>query len=121
MNVGTKLILHTSILPLKQSDERKRMTPEQKKYANITDTDIQDQIKGLTPSGEAQIFKIIRNNDEKYSKNGNGIFFNLSKIKQKTRKQIIDFLLYCKNYESKLKNEEQNRNEYKKFLTEEEE
>ncbi len=120
VNVGTKLVLQTS-LPMMQPDGyAKKIAPEDKKYAKITDTDMQDQIKGLTVFGETQIFKIIRNNDEKYSKNGNGIFFNLSKVKLETRKQIINFLLYCKNYESKLKNEEFDRNEYKKFLNEEE-
>ena len=118
MNVGTKLIIQTSISP---EPHVKKIAPKDKKYVKITDIDVQDQIKGLTVFGETQIFKIIRNNDEKYSKNGNGIFFNLSKVKMVTRRQIIDFLLYCKNYESKLKNEEYDRNEYKKFLTETEE
>lgn len=122
INVGTRLVLDTSIIPIMRPDENiQKLNPKDQKYAKITDTDIQDHIKGLTVFGETQIFKIIRNNNEKYSKNGNGIFFNLSKVKLDTRRQIIDFLLYCKNYESKLKDEEHDRDKYKKFLMEQEE
>lgn len=124
VSIGAKLIVDPLAALEEQRErelvERDKAIAKDTKYSRIRDSDIRDQIKGLTVFGEAQIFKIIRNNDEKFSKNGNGIFFNLSKIKVETRKQIIDFLLYCKKYESKLKNEEKDRDEYKKYLPEEE-
>lgn len=125
VNIGAKLTVDPVVaLELERErliDERKKELIGDTQYGKMSDTDIQDNIKSLTVFGEAQIFKIIRNNDEKYSKNGNGIFFNLSKVKLETRRQIIDFLVYCKKYESKLKNEEKDRDEYKKYLPEEEE
>ena len=122
VSINTSLIFDPFASQKKREElkefENKKVKKDEIKYSDLTDTDIQEQIKGLTVFGETQIFKIIRNNDDKYSKNGNGIFFNLSKAKSKTRQQIINFLLYCKNYEFKLKDEEKDRNEYKKSLPE---
>lgn len=127
LSVGTKLIIDPLVaqeIEKEKKEQKEREEFENKykgKYSQITDVDIQELIKGLTMVGEAQIFKIIRNNDEIYSKNGNGIFFNLSKVKKETRNQIIDFLIYCKNYEFKLQKEENSRAEYKKFLPDDDE
>ena len=56
-----------------------------------------EKINTMTKTEHEEIFKIIKekNKDIPYSKNKNGIFFNLSSIDDNTIHDINNFVNYC--------------------------
>ena len=79
-------------------------------------TDIRDKIEMLTEHELMEIFKIIKNNNEKYSTNKNGIFFNLSTLRKNTIQEISNFLYFCDNNNREIEEEEQERAKYKDII-----
>ena len=53
-------------------------------------------IKLLDKHEYIEILNIIKKNDQKYSENATGIFFNLKYINDKTIKEMINFMEFCK-------------------------
>lgn len=78
--------------------------------------DVEKSIINLNLDEKTEIFKIIKNNSEKYSNNKNGIFINLSKLNISTINQIIDKLNYYNNNKKTLLQDESKIDEYKTYL-----
>lgn len=88
----------------------------QKIMYNIND--IKAKIELLTENELTEIFKIIKNNNEKYSTNKNGIFVNLSTLHKPTLLELSNFLYFCENNDKIFDKEEEERAKYKDCVTE---
>jgi hypothetical protein len=55
-------------------------------------TTIHDRINACSTNDQVHIFYILKSNEEKYSYNNNGIFFDLIETSNKTIEQIKTFL-----------------------------
>ena len=64
-----------------------------------------------------EILKIIKNNNDKFSENDNGIFINLSKLKKSTFIEINKFVDFCMNNKRNLEIDNLNRDNMKKYLS----
>ena len=53
---------------------------------------ISTTIKALDLTKKTQIFKVVKDNNERYTTNRNGIFIDYLKLTEKSQKQIIDIL-----------------------------
>jgi hypothetical protein len=78
--------------------------------------EIKNKIDNLSENEVTEIFKIIKNNNEKYSINKNGIFFNLSTLRKITLQEISNFLYFCDNNNREIEEEEQERAKYKDII-----
>ena len=58
---------------------------------------MRERITKLDEYGYYEIFKIIDNNNIKYTENNNGIFINLNKVDEKTIQQLEYYLEFNKN------------------------
>ena len=79
-------------------------------------TEIKNKIDNLSEDEMTEIFKIIKNNNEKYSTNKNGIFINLSTLKKNTIQEISNFLYFCDNNNKAIIEEELERAKYKEMI-----
>ena len=82
----------------------------------FTNSEIKLKIEKLSENELYEIFTIIKHNNEKYSVNKNGIFINISSLKQITIKEICNFIIYCENNNKIFDKEEQIRDIYREFL-----
>lgn len=98
------------------SNSKENNIEEEKKNLDISNTEIKKYIEDLSEIEQAEIYKIIKLNNENFSINTNGIFFNLSKISNLSKQQIISFIFFCKNNNNILNNDEKNRDQYKRLL-----
>lgn len=80
-------------------------------------SDIKKKIDLLTEDQQIEIFRIIKNNNEKYSVNKNGIFINISTVKKNTIKDITNLIYFSENNNKFIDAEEHNRNMYREFIT----
>ena len=80
--------------------------------------EIKSKIDILTENELAEIFKIIKKNNEKYSTNKNGIFVNLTTIKRATVIELSNFLYFCENNDKIFDKEEEERARYKEMILE---
>jgi hypothetical protein len=80
-------------------------------------TDIKAKIDLLTENELAEVFKIIKKNNEKYSTNKNGIFINLTTLKKVTVIELSNFLYFCENNDKIFDKEEEERARYKDMIT----
>tara|TARA_B100001057_G_C22793404_1_gene928569 strand:- start:1257 stop:1559 length:303 start_codon:yes stop_codon:yes gene_type:complete len=87
-----------------------------KKDLNKYLINIEKSITNLNLDEKTEIFKIIKNNSEKYSNNKNGIFVNLSKLNISTINEIINKLNYYNNNKKTLLQDESKIDEYKTYL-----
>ena len=78
--------------------------------------DIRDKIEQLTEHELMEIFKIIKNNNEKYSTNKNGIYVNLSILKKNTIYDLSNFLYFCDCNNKRINNDELERELYKNII-----
>lgn len=85
-------------------------------YSHI---EIKNRIENLSEDELSEIFKIIKINNEKYSTNKNGIFINLSTLKNTTIQEISNFLYFCDNTDKTINNEELERSKYKDMISDE--
>jgi hypothetical protein len=85
---------------------------------NLSIYEIKKNIDNLNELELAEIFKILKFHNEKYSVNNNGIFFSLSKLSNKATTDISNFIKFCNSNKEKLKIEEDAREEYKKLISE---
>ena len=74
-----------------------------------------EKINGMTKTEHEEIFKIIRsnNNDAGYSKNKNGVFFNMSSLDSGTISKIDNFVEYCMKNKKDLDDYDKKINECK--------
>jgi hypothetical protein len=80
--------------------------------------EIKSKIEVLTENELAEIFKIIKKNNEKYSTNKNGIFVNLTTLKRATVIELSNFLYFCENNDKIFDKEEEERARYKDMISE---
>lgn len=80
-------------------------------------SDIKAKIELLTENELAEVFKIIKKNNEKYSTNKNGIFINLTTLKKVTVIELSNFLYFCENNDKIFDKEEEERARYKDMIT----
>ena len=66
---------------------------------------LEKDIKFLDKNEHLEILNIIKKNNQKFSKNSKGVFFNLKYIDIKTLEEIINFVEFCKNNRSFLDTE----------------
>jgi hypothetical protein len=67
-------------------------SPKNKIYTN---TEIKTHIDNMSEDEIIEVFRIVLKNNEKYSKNNNGIFINISKFKPETIQEISQYINYC--------------------------
>ena len=84
-------------------------------YSNI---ELKQKIEILSEDELCEIFRIIKNNKEKYSTNNNGIFINLSTLNKISIQDICNFLLFCENNNKILNKEEEQREIYRDLVSE---
>jgi hypothetical protein len=80
--------------------------------------EIKNKVEILTENELAEIFKIIKKNNEKYSTNKNGIFVNLTTLKKATVIELSNFLYFCENNDKIFDKEEEERARYKDMISE---
>ena len=90
----------------------------QSKTIIFSNIDLKKKIELLSEHELCEIFRIIKNNKEKYSTNNNGIFINLSTLKKISIQEISNFLLFCENNNKILEQEEEQREIYRELLSE---
>jgi hypothetical protein len=95
--------------------DNKPVLPKNIIYSNL---ELKKKIEILSENELCEIFKIIKNNKEKYSTNNNGIFINLSTLKKISIQEISNFLLFCENNNKILDKEEEQREIYRELLSE---
>ena len=78
-------------------EEQKRKEKELKKFKFKELTELKKKIMSLTQIEYIEIYKIIKNNNEKFSQNKNGVLFNFMKISDKTIEDIKKFIFYIEN------------------------
>lgn len=74
-----------------------------------------EKINGMTKTEHEEIFKIIRTNNSNtsYSKNKNGVFFNMSTLDNPVIEKIDNFVNYCMNNKKELDDYDKKINECK--------
>ena len=84
-------------------------------YSNI---ELKNKIELLSEHEVLEVFRIIKNNKEKYSTNNNGIFINISTLKKVSMQEISNFILFCENNNKILEREEEQRKIYRELVAE---
>ena len=74
---------------------------------------IRERIDKLSKEGKIEIFKIIHKNNEKFSKNNNGVMFDIKVIKRETIEEITNFLNFSDINQKNFDLEEMKRNDYR--------
>jgi len=90
----------------------------QSKTIIFSNIDLKKKIELLSEHELCEIFRIIKNNKEKYSTNNNGIFFNVSTLKKISIQEICNFILFCENNNKILEKEEEQREIYRDLVSE---
>jgi|TARA_B000000477_G_scaffold123760_1_gene129841 hypothetical protein len=76
-------------------------------------TNLKNMIDELDTIHHLKIFKVLKDNNVKFSENRNGIFINMNSINEKTIKDIEQALLYIKQQEKQLKDIESIKDDLK--------
>uniref|UniRef100_A0A6C0EXX5 NET domain-containing protein n=1 Tax=viral metagenome TaxID=1070528 RepID=A0A6C0EXX5_9ZZZZ len=84
----------------------------------LSNTEIKNKIEQLSEHELTEIFKIIKNNNEKYSTNKNGIFINLSTLKKCSIQEISNFISFCETNNKIIDQDEQTRDIYRDIILE---
>lgn len=82
----------------------------------FSNTEIKNRIEKLNEDEMCEIYKIIKNNNEKHTINKNGIFINLSSLRSETLKQISYFLYFFDVNNKLIDEDEKNRDIYKQYI-----
>ena len=75
---------------------------------------LRDMIQELDSIHQLQIFKILKENNIKYTENNNGIFINMTLLDKTTLKQIHNFIKYVNLQQKQLESVEDIKAEYQK-------
>ena len=112
-------ITHPITHPITQEEKKEEVITKENIFKNLiqhkilfSHIEIKNKIDNLSENEITEIFKIIKNNNEKYSTNKNGIFFNLSTLRKNTLQEISNFLYFCDNNNKEIEKEEQERSKY---------
>jgi len=105
------------IKPLSSSPELTiQMQLNIQKNIVYSNQDIKNKLDKLSENELTEIFKIIKNNNEKYSTNKNGIFINLSTLQKKTIQELSHFIYFCERNYKLFNQEEEERSKYKDLI-----
>jgi hypothetical protein len=80
-------------------------------------SEIKNRIDNLYETELVEIFKIIKDNKEKYTTNNNGIFINICNVKPITLTEITNFLIFSEKNNKLIDKEEEERNIYRELIT----
>lgn len=80
-------------------------------------TEIKHRIENLYETELFEIFKIINDNNEKYTTNNNGIFINISNLKPITINEITHFLIFSEKNNKLIDKEETERDLYREIVS----
>ena len=83
----------------------------------LTLSEIKNRIANLYENEMFEIFKIIKDNKEKYMTNNNGIFVNISNLKPITITEITKFLIFSDKNNKLLDKEEEERDLYRDIVS----
>jgi hypothetical protein len=83
----------------------------------LTLTEIKNRIEDLYETELFEIFKIIKDNNEKYTTNNNGIFINISNLKPITISEITKFLIFSEKNNKLIDKEELERDLYREIVS----
>jgi len=83
----------------------------------LTLTEIKNRIENLYETELFEIFKIIKDNNEKYTSNNNGIFINISNLKSITINEITHFLIFSEKNNKLIDKEELDRDIYREIVS----
>ena len=83
----------------------------------LTLTEIKNRIENLYETELFEIFKIIKDNNEKYTSNNNGIFINISNLKSITINEITHFLIFSEKNSKLIDKEELDRDIYREIVS----
>ena len=82
-----------------------------------------ENLKMLVTSEYEEFFRILKRNNEPYTENSNGIFFDLSIVSEETFLHIKEYLHFClrtrQEHEQRLKTLEDIRFQYEHYVNEE--
>lgn len=78
---------------------------------------IKNSIKQLSQTEFVEIFKLIKDSQDKYTENYNGIFINLSKLSNFTLNKIYNLVNYCITNKQILEKENYERNSIKNLVS----
>ena len=67
---------------------------------------LKQEIEGLYENEQKEIFKIIKNNNNKFTNNNNGVFINMNKLDENVIEKLEEFIKFCKDNNTKLENHE---------------
>ena len=76
-------------------------------------SEIKNRIENLYENEMVEIFKIIKDNREKYTTNNNGIFINICNLKPVTITEITQFLIFSEKNNKLIDKEEEDRDFYR--------
>ena len=85
--------------------------------AKLSLSEIKNRIDNLYENELIEIFKIIKDNKEKYTTNNNGIFINICNIKPITLTEITNFLIFSEKNNKLIDKEEEERNIYRELIS----
>lgn len=77
---------------------------------------VKDKIMRLNKNEYYEIYKIIKNANESFSKNKNGVMFDLLKLQDSTLEKINTFLNYLNDKNNQINNDEFNRYKYSELI-----
>jgi hypothetical protein len=110
-------IFQNDIKPLSSSPELTiQMQLNIQKNIIYSNQDIKNKLDKLSENELTEIFKIIKNNNEKYSTNKNGIFINLSTLQKNTIQELSHFIYFCERNDRLFDKEEEERSKYKDII-----
>jgi hypothetical protein len=79
----------------------------------FANTEIKTHIDNMSEDEVTEIFRIVLKNGEKYSKNNNGVFINISKFKPETLQEITQYINYCEANNAYIDMDEADRQIYR--------
>lgn len=78
---------------------------------------IKDRIDNLSLDGKKEIFKIIKDNGERYSENMNGILLDISRFNNETLTKIKQFLDFSEDKQQALTRDEVSRDNFRNLVS----
>jgi phosphotransferase system IIA component len=67
---------------------------------------LHEEIKKFNRTEQEELFRILKRENEDVSENRNGIFFDLTVIKESTLNKIREWIIFCKNNTSEFEERE---------------
>ena len=111
---------HIQIYPLPTAtiNAKSSNSKNNKSLPLFTNVEIKHKLDKFSEHEFCEIYKIIKNNNEKYTTNNNGIFINLSSLKKCSINEICNFIVFCENNNKIFDQEEQTRDIYREMILE---